>query len=49
VIAVTDILTAHFGRPVTAVVVLIDQQAFDWTQGRFYWKAKRQPVHTFVR
>jgi hypothetical protein len=49
VVAVTDILTAHFGRPVTAVVVLIDQQAFDWTQGRFYWKAKRQPVHTFVR
>jgi hypothetical protein len=40
-------LTRHFGRPVTAITVLVDQRAFDWNKGRFYWKHIRKPVYTF--
>jgi hypothetical protein len=40
-------LTRHFGRPVTAIIVLVDQRAFDWDKGRFYWKHIRTRVYTF--
>lgn len=40
--------TRHFGRPVVAIVVLIDRQGFDWDTGTFGWLDRKKPVHTFT-
>ncbi|HXG90395.1 MAG TPA: hypothetical protein VNJ02_18875 [Vicinamibacterales bacterium] len=40
-------LVAHYQQPITAIIVLTDQEAFDWATGRFYWKWIRKPVYTF--
>jgi hypothetical protein len=47
VAAAREELARHFGRPVTAIIVLVDQRAFDWDKGRFYWKHIRKPVYIF--
>jgi len=41
-------LAAHYQRPLAAIIVLTDQEAFDWNTGQFYWKWIRRPVHTFT-
>jgi hypothetical protein len=34
----------RYGKPLGELLVLVDEQAFDWTFGRFYVKSDHQPV-----
>jgi hypothetical protein len=36
-----------YGEPLTHIAVLVDEQAFDWTRGRFYRTAHERPIGIF--
>jgi hypothetical protein len=42
--AVADAYRAAYGQPLTRVLVLLDEQAFDWTAGRFVMKSDDRPL-----
>ena len=46
VVAVAGEFEKKMARQLGSVTLLVDEEAFDWTQGRFYWKKLGDPVGT---
>ena len=44
--AVAEEFRTRSGHPLGRVILLMDEEAFDWKRGRFYWKKRAEPVAT---